>query len=819
MKLQFYPYDFEYKTKNGRVYVYMYGKQDTGQKICVIIEHAPFFYADVDKIDTEKFTTRLQELQIDVKPEPAKVTGWEPVEKKFLGNQKKFWKIYTNYPKAVPLISKELQKWGVDCYENNILFVHRFLRDTGIIPTTIVEVECEKIESPIRLPTYMATSVKDLGRDALSTWKILAVDIETYAETKEINPQKNPILMIAFYGVDEEGTEFKKVITWKKFPHDLEYMEHVSDEAALLERTREIILAYNPDILTGYFSDGFDLPYINVRAGKHGVKMDLGMDHSNLITGSGLRDGEAKIKGILHLDVLKFVKYIFGGNLKTDSYSLNAVAGELLGHQKHDVNLDELAHIWDNEPEKLADFCEYNLHDAHLTYKLCHNLLFDIIEFSKIVGLPPFDVTRMRFSRLVENYIMKRGMKYDIVAPNKPGRHELEQRMEEHVQGAFVKEPIPGIYNDIIVFDFRSLYPTIITAHNIGPEGFQCDCCSDLERVPEREQYWFCQKEKKFLPMVLEELILRRVDIKRLITDAKQKGDDTKILEARSYALKILANSFYGYLGFFGARWYSLPSAASTTAYARNYIQKTIEKAESHGFTILYGDTDSMFLLLGDKVVSEAMEFMNEINFDLPGHMELEFEGNYVSGIFVSQKGSDRGAKKKYALLDEEGGIKITGFEVVRRNWSAIAKEIQKEVLNLVLRGKKDDAVNYVKQKVKKLKSGEVETSQVVIRTQITKDLSKYNSVGPHVAVALEMASQGENIGPGTVVEYVVIRGSGLVRERSRAATSVQKGEYDPTYYLNHQIIPAVMSIFDVFEIKEDEIFAESSQKGLGGFF
>jgi DNA polymerase, archaea type len=819
MKIQFYPYDFDYKIQDGRVNVYMYGKHENGQKICVIIEHAPFFYADVERIDTEQFTKRIQDLKIDSQPEPAKVTGWEPVEQQFLGKKKNFWKIYTNFPKAVPTISKEIQKWGVECYEHNILFVHRFLRDTGIIPTTLVEAECELIKSPIRVPTYKASSVKDLGKEELQKWKILAIDIETYAETKEINPQKNPILMIAFYGVDEEEKEFKKVITWKKFPNNLDYLEYVSDEAVLLERTREIILNYNPDILTGYFSDGFDLPYIDVRADKHRVKMDLGMDHSNLFTGSSFKEGDAKIRGILHLDMLKFIKYIFGGNLKTDSYSLNAVSEELLGNKKHDVNLDKLAHIWDHQPEKLVDFCEYNLHDSHLTYQLCRNLLSDMIEFTKIVGLPPFDVTRMRFSRLVENYIMKRGMEYGIVAPNKPGKYELEQRMEERIQGAFVKEPIPGVYKNIGVFDFRSLYPTIITAHNIGPEGFQCDCCSSLERVPEREEYWFCQKEKKFLPMVLEELILRRVDIKRLINDAKQKGDGTKILEARSYALKILANSFYGYLGFFGARWYSLPSAASTTAYARDYIQETIKKAEARGFSIIYGDTDSMFLLLGDKILDEAFEFMNSVNFDLPGHMELEFEGQYVSGIFVAQKGSDKGAKKKYALLDAEGGVKITGFEVVRRNWSKVAKEVQKKVLDLVLRGKTDEAVVFVKQKVKELKEGSVDTSQVIIKTQITKDLSKYNSIGPHVAVALEMAAKGENVGPGTVVEYVVVRGSGLVRERARIASSIQKGEYDPAYYLNHQIIPAVMSIFEVLGLQEDEIFSDSSQKGLKGWF
>jgi DNA polymerase, archaea type len=422
----------------------------------------------------------------------------------------------------------------------------------------------------------------------------------------------------------------------------------------------------------------------------------------------------------------------------------------------------------------------------------------------------------MRFSRLVENYILKRAMEFDVVAPNKPGNYELEQRMEEHIQGAFVKEPIPGMYKNLVVFDFRSLYPTIISAHNIGPEGLGCSCCKDKEHVPERESYWFCSEEKKFLPKVLEQLILRRVDLKRLIKETKGKGQSTRILDSRSYALKILANSFYGYLGFYGARWYCLECAASTTAYARDYIKRTIEKAKSNGFEVVYADTDSCFILLEKNILDDAMAFMNEINFDLPGHMELEFEGMYTRAIFVAMKGSDRGAKKKYALMDSEGDMKITGFETVRRNWSPLAKRVQKEVLRLTLGNKKDEAVEFVRKVVTELKSGKANLKDLLIRTQITKELSKYSSIGPHVAVALRMVENGERVVPGTVVEYVIGRGSGLIREKARLVNEIN--EYDVDYYLDHQIIPSVMPIFEVLGFKEDEIFSQSSQKGLGSF-
>jgi DNA polymerase, archaea type len=823
MQIKFYSYDFDYKIKDGQILVYLYSKLDTGKKVCVICPHEPYFYADVENIDKKELETRLKSLEVETKLELAKVTKWEKVEKELLGKNKKFWKIYVNYPKAVSIISKELDAWGVETYEKDILFVHRFLLDKNIVPMTLLKAEGEQVDDKtMRVPVFLAKDIEQDSHERLHKLKYLAIDIETYSKNKIINPNKDPVLMIAFYGKDENGKEFQKVITWKKFPHHLDYMEHVSDEEELLQRFRQIIFDYQPDIITGYFSDGFDFPYLKIRADKHKVKLDLGLDRSELAASrkAELKTGKTRIKGMLHLDIFKFIRNIFGGNLNTDSYSLNAVSEELLGHRKHDVELDDLAHLWDEKSAKLEDFCKYNLHDAHLALQLCMKLMPDMLEFTKIVGLPPYDITRMRFSRLVESYILRRALEFNVIAPNRPKQYEVEKRSEETYQGAFVYEPTPGLYDNILVFDFRSLYPTVIMAHNIGPESLYCKCCKEDKEahVPERDEYWFCKKDQKFIPNVLERLILRRIDLKRLIKEMKDKGEKTKILEARSYALKILANSFYGYLGFFGARWYCIECARSTTAYARYYIHKTIKKAEEMGFKVVYGDTDSLFILLGDKHLDKAMAFKNEVNFDLPGHMELEFEGRFTKGIFVAVKGTDKGAKKKYALLREDGKIKVTGFETVRRNWSKLAKDVQEKVLKLVLEDKNDKALEYLRDITNKLKKGQININDLLIRTQITKDLAHYSSIGPHVAVALRMRDKGWEITQGTVIEYVVGKGSGLIRDRARLKEEIKNNEYDADYYLKHQVIPAVSSILAVIGVEEDEIFRKGGQTSLGKF-
>ena len=167
-------------------------------------------------------------------------------------------------------------------------------------------------------------------------------------------------------------------------------------------------------------------------------------------------------------------------------------------------------------------------------------------------------------------------------------------------------------------------------------------------------------------------------------------------LGARSQALKILANSFYGYLGYARSRWYSRDCAGKRYGFWKGGYSKHDERLQrSEGFKVVYGDTDSVFLLMQSKTKDDATKFLQNINKKLPGAMELELEDFYVRGVFVGKKGkSESGAKKKYALLSESGRIKIKGFELVRRDWSNIARETQKKVLEAILKeGSKAKAI------------------------------------------------------------------------------------------------------------------------------
>jgi len=815
-KLTFYPLDIQYKEIDDKAVVFIYGRSTTGEQVIVQDDSLkPYFYAVLkDEDDIKDFQKKVEKVKVENKNYISSITGTDIEEKKILGKPVKAIKVYCNLPKSVPAIRNEIKDWKMidECYEYDIPFVRRYLIDKAITPLETCIAEGEFIDFHARAPVFKAGSVMQHNSESIGKPKILAFDIETYnPDGKTINPQKNPILMLSLY-----GERFKKVVTWKKFKTDLDYVEFVEGEEQLLERFKEMIEKEKPDILCGYNSDGFDFPYISERCSHYKIKLDIGMDYSEVYFRKGM-NSSAAIEGIVHLDVYSFVRRIMSRKLQTYIYSLDLVAEEILKENKMDVDMENFFEVWDNHPERLGEYAKYNLHDSYLTFKLCKTLWSNIEELVRIVGVPVFDAVRMGFSQLVEWFILKQTPEFDEIALNNPHYDDISKRKAQTYTGAFVIEPKPGLYDNVVVFDFRSLYPSIIVSHNICLSALNCGCCTEkAEKAPtEKGDYWFCKNKKGFLPSLLEDLISRRARIKEMI-----KKEKNVLLEARSEALKVLANSFYGYFGFFGARYYSIECARSITAYGRYYINKVVDAAKKEGFKVLYGDTDSIFITLDGKKKKDAEDFLEKINSGLPGVMELDLEGFYPSGIIVSAKVGAFGAKKRYALLDAHDNIKIVGFETVRRNVSDIAKNAQEEVLKIILREHdKEKAFRYVKKVIDDIKNKKVKNDDMVIHTQLTKDTSEYASVGPHVAVAQRMKKEGMQVMAGTIINYIVAGGKGVIRDRSKFPEEVKEGGYDPDYYVEHQVIPAVEKIFEVLGYTKEDLLSAKTQKKLESFF
>ncbi|MBI2664086.1 ribonuclease H-like domain-containing protein [Candidatus Woesearchaeota archaeon] len=779
-KIAFNPVEATYKIIDGSPVVELYGKS-SGKQVCVQFHgFEPYFWA-------------LGESEIT----DEKITKIEKHKKSFLGKEVEAKKVFVKIPADVPAVREKS-----DSLEADIPFARRFLIDRKITPLATYEADGAFVESDYKCEVFRAEKIGIVSEE-ISEQKVLAVDIETHTDFgKEIIPENDPIIMIALH-----GNNFRKVLTWKHFDNNLGYIEVVDSEVEMLERFRELVEEYKPDILTGYFSDGFDLPYLKARADKYRTNMKLGLDNSEIM----LRKGNvpvAEITGIAHIDIFKFVKRMF--RTAFTSFKLNDVAQELLGQGKAQVKLEELYASW-NEEKGLEKFAEYNLTDAKLTYELCIKLWPNITELTKMIGVPPAEASRMSFSQLVEWYLIKEAHEFNELVPNRPDFSEERKRRVESYTGGYVYEPTPGLYKDIVVYDFRSLYPTIISAHNISPDRIILGKDSE-DGVLKGISFG---KEKGFISTVIDNVINRRLRIKEMA-----KGKEDKSLEARQQALKTVANSIYGYYGFFGARWYNLDCAKAITAYGRHHMQDVIEKAKTVGFNVIYGDTDSIMLALEGKHISAASKFVEGINKKLPGIMELEFEGLYKSGIFVATKGRETGAKKRYALMDEEGKMKVRGFETVRRNLSLIAKQTQQKALEMILQGKTSNEVaEFVKDVVKQLRSKQTETRMVVIKTQISRDIKSYANIPPHVAIAKRMQEQGKKVGPGTMVSYVVAEGKGVIRDRSKLPEEVAAGEYDAEYYVRNQVLPAVGKLMEVIGYNPEELLEERQQKKLETFF
>jgi DNA polymerase elongation subunit (family B) len=821
VKLQIYPMDLTYKVNRGKAAVYIYGRTKDNKQVCVVDEgFEPYFYVVPGKgADVNELKEALAEIKVERKGDEFSVLKTSVVKKVLLGKEKQAVKVVVNVPKAVPILRDEIKdrKDVETVLEHDILFVRRYLMDKKIVPLVLTDVDAEPYtESGVktRVPMFRVNEIVQTEDESLDELNILAFDIETYNPDGRLAvPEKHPIVMVSLYGKD-----FQKVITWKRFKTKEDYIEVVDGEAQLLERFNELVAEQAPDVLVGYYSDGFDMPYIIKRAQKYKQKIDFSLDNETPLVGRG-NVRQVDTTGIVHLDILNFIRRVIARTLKTDSLKLDNVAEELLGEKKDGVDITKLAEAWDKGDDSLDDYAKYNLKDSRLTYDLCEKVMPNLIELVKLVGQSVKDVNRMSFSQLVEWYIMRRAGDFKQFIPNKPHHAELNKRMSERIKGAFVFEPKPGLYENVVVYDFRSLYPSIIVSHNISIETLNCDCCKDKEKVPVKgHNLWFCTKKEGFMATVLEEIITRRMRVKEIMKKADKKK--RVFLDARQDSLKVLSNSYYGYLGFFAARWYNQDCARSVTAYGRHYIHKVIDSAKEKGFPVLYSDTDSVFLHLENKTEQDATNFCEEINATLPGMMELEYEGEYKRALFVAVKESETGAKKKYALIDAEDNITIKGFEMVRRNVSPIAKKTQEEVLRMILADNEPDkAFAYVMQVVEDLKGKKIDVEELAIPTRLTKDPAAYDSVGPHVAAAKRMQAKGADVYPGMIIRYVVTGGKAKIRDRAKLPEEVKKGEYDADYYINNQVLPAVETIFEVFGHDAEEMVEGKKQSKLGAYF
>jgi DNA polymerase I/DNA polymerase-2 len=801
-RVEFLLLDIDYVLENGETVIRLWGKEKNGSNILVLDRaFKPYFYLELDAAET--FDLRLFREKLSVLEEIGKkIKKAEMIEKNLLGEARKFVKIVLQEPSNVNTLRGIVEKWKEvkKPYEYDIPFYRRYLIDKGLTPMDWVAAEGEEKKSAFEgveiieakeiapLPDNHA----DVDHAKLVT---LALDIEVYGDE---------IIMVSL-----AGENFRKVLTygWKD-EKAAKHIEILGSEKDMLARLADILKEMGADIIVTYNGDLFDLAKLRERANFHKVAFGLGRDGSAIEFVKRARDFSAWIAGRAHVDLYTFMERILADSMESETLTLDMVSKELLGFGKEPLDWKNIEEIWKGRKD-LKTIANYCLRDSELTIKLAERLLPQMFELSRLVGQTLFDTSRMTYSQLVEWLLIRHAHRKNEIALNRPTHDEIKRRREAApYAGGYVLPPEPGIHEDIALFDFASLYPSTIITHNISPETLDRNGDGkEKNAVPESEHY-FSHEKKGFIPEIIEDLVRKRVEIKQQMASADPASAKYKDLYNRQYALKILANASYGYYAYAGSRWYSRICAMSIAAFGRYYIQRVINFAKERRLSVIYGDTDSLFIANCSE--AKAKKLMEEVNETLPGVMELDLEGIYRSGIFVPAK-TGATAKKRYALLDQQERITIRGLEKVRRDWCSIAKDTQEKVLLAILKDRDEQkAVAIVRDAIGRINKGEVDVKDLVIYTQITRPLDKYEQIGPHVAAAKKYIEHGQTVKEGSVIGYIVTRGDGSIS--SRAEPFEYAENYDPAYYVNNQILPAAMRILYGLGFSEEDVLQETDE-------
>ncbi|GAA6136598.1 DNA polymerase II [Arenicella sp. 4NH20-0111] len=531
----------------------------------------------------------------------------------------------------------------------------------------------------------------------------------------------------------------------------------VNNERELILSLCNRIRHYDPDLITGWNLINFDLRILIGRARKHNLQLSIGRGgasaswrarHNDAQRGYVSIPGRVAIDGI---DALKSATWSFS------SFSLEQVAQTLLNRGKKverdvDDRISEIVHNFHHDKPALA---AYNLEDCVLVLDIfSHTKIIDYLVLrSQMTGLE-LDRAGGSVAAFTNLYLpqLHRG---GYIAPNLPPSGGLTS------PGGYVMESIPGLYKNVLVLDFKSLYPSIIRTFKVDPMGLIEGLTNPANSLPGFRGAKF-DREKHFLPKIISDLWRQR-------DHAKKEGDSV-----RSQAIKIIMNSFYGVLGSGGCRFYDTRLASSITMRGHEIMQTTSRWIEDAGYTVIYGDTDSTFVALNEQLKPEECRRIGQelatmtnarwqetlaTEYQIECLLEIEFETHFSRFLMPTIRGSDAGSKKRYAGLivhaeqNSQGKnetIVFKGLENVRTDWTELARSFQGKLFDLVFHDQ--DPSEYVKSTVIETLTGQRD-NDLVYSKQLRRKLDHYVKNVPPQVRAARIADE-HNASTGKTLRY-----------------------------------------------------------------
>ncbi len=816
MKMQII--DVDYVLVNERPVVRLFGKTARGRSACAFYEgYRPYFYADGEEA-VELLREEPQVVNIE-KLKRKRVMGYQ--------QEKDIYKVTLKNPARTPELRDMLTEKGITTYESDVLFKYRFMNDMGIKGMGWVEVEEESSVSTGTVHAdrcIKAKSLKPIDSIDDAPLKTLAFDIECVSGTAGAMPEasRDPVVMISVVFSEPFRGQESILLATRPGPG----VTAMASEAEMLERFSDIIKEYDPDILTGYNLNNFDIPYLLERMAEHRMRPKWGRCTQKQVNAR-------KIMSRYRISIIGRVVFDSFDVIKKDyslmRYSLNFVSERLLGEKKEDVKAAQIQKYWRGNPEKYAQLARYALKDSVLAMKLVQklNLMDKYFALCKVSGTLMQDTLSSGESIRIENFLLRKFNSEGFVFPTRPTDQEIAKRNEDkkrELKGGFVIEPIKDLHSNVIVLDFKSMYPSIIRSFNICPTTLiDKEKVDNPLRTVDGTEFTPFETRQGIIPGILEGLMKSRAAAKKKKANAKDKYR-RRAYDAEQWALKIMANAFYGYMGYSRARIYDLRIANAITSSGRNIIHVTREIVEKeYGYTVVYGDTDSVMVKIDtedlDEVKKVSDRMASEITERLPGIMELEFEKFFKRFMPLTKK---RYFAWKFEPTKDgwKEGIDTKGIETVRRDWCELVGDSVSDVINIVL--KKDDpmeAVSYFTGIVKKLVKNEIPINKLVITKTMTKSPEKYAGVQPHIELVKKIQSRNtdEVPGIGDRISYVIVKGLGLLSKRAEDPGYVEeKGiQVDSKYYIENQLLPPIERIFTVLGVERSTLMGGGRQVNL----
>lgn len=795
--IEFMPLDASYEIVGKEPVIILWGIALNGERVVLLDKRfRPYFYALISpsyEAKAEYIASAIKGLSMAKSP----IIESRVVDKKYFGRPRKAVRVTTMVPETVREYREAVKKIeGVeDSLEADIRFAMRYIIDKKLYPFMAYRVVVEeadysqgfrvgKVFSIVDEPTPIA----DITSIELPEMRILAFDIEVYSKKGSPNPSRDPVVIISLK--DSNGNE------------KLLEADGYNDRSAIREFV-DYVRNFDPDIIVGYNSNHFDWPYLIKRAHRLGIKLDVTRRVGAEPTTSVY--GHVSVQGRLNVDLYDYVKEMHEIKMKT----LEEVA-EYLGVMKKServlIEWWRIPEYWDDKKKRTV-LRRYALDDVRATYGLAEKLLPFAIQLSAVTGVPLDQVGAMGVGFRLEWYLIRAAYDMNELVPNRVKRYE------ESYKGAVVLKPLKGIHENVVVLDFSSMYPSIMIKYNVGPDTIvddpsECEKYGGCYVAPE-VGHKFRRAPPGFFKIVLENLIKLRKQVRAKMREFSPDSPEYRVYDERQKALKVLANASYGYMGWTHARWYCRRCAEAVTAWGRNLILTAIDYARKLGLKVIYGDTDSLFVTYDKEKVKKLIEFVEkELGF------EIKIDKIYRRVFFTE-------AKKRYVGLLEDGRIDIVGFEAVRGDWCELAKEVQERVAEIVIKtGDVDKAIEYIRDVIKKLKKGEISVTKLVIWKTLTKRIEEYGHEAPHVVAAKRMRDAGYEVSPGDKIGYVIVKGRDSISNRAYPYFMVEPSRVDIEYYIDHQIVPAVMRILSYFGVTERQLKVVSAgYRSLFDFF